>query len=258
MKLLAVADLHYSLRQFDWVIEVAPNYDMVILAGDMLDIASMVDPAAQIVVIREILRKFRSKAPLLVCSGNHDLDGDESDGERHARWLRTVRSMDIPVDGDTLHIDETTLTLCPWWDGTATRDGIGLQLEKASGERRRHWIWLYHAPPTDSPISWSGQRHFGDPALTEWVTKYQPDLVFCGHVHEAPFQRNGSWIDRIGKTWLFNAGRQIGDVPTSISIDTDLNKAAWFSLEGAEAADLDQPLTRPLPELLERPVWLPY
>ncbi len=257
MKLLAVADLHYSLRQFDWVIDVAGDYDLVVLAGDMLDIASAVDPAAQIIVMREILRKLRSKCRLLVCSGNHDLDGDDSAGERRARWLNTVRSLDIPVDGDTIHIEDTSLTLCPWWDGEATRDAIGTQLEAASRERREHWVWLYHAPPSDSPIAWSGQRSFGDPALTGWVNQYQPDLVFCGHVHEAPFQRDGSWIDRIGETWLFNAGRQIGDIPTSISLDTELHKAAWFSFEGAETADLDQPLSRPLPPLEERPDWLP-
>ena len=47
MRLLAVADLHYSLPQFDWVLEVAPDFDVVVLAGDMLELASIVDRRAQ-------------------------------------------------------------------------------------------------------------------------------------------------------------------------------------------------------------------
>ena len=39
MRLLAVADLHYSLPQFDWVLEVAPDFDVVVLAGDLLELS---------------------------------------------------------------------------------------------------------------------------------------------------------------------------------------------------------------------------
>ena len=47
MRLLAVADLHYSLPQFDWVLEVAPDFDVVVLAGDLLELSSIVDRRAQ-------------------------------------------------------------------------------------------------------------------------------------------------------------------------------------------------------------------
>ena len=54
MRLLAVADLHYSLPQFDWVLEVAPDFDVVVLAGDLLELASIVDRRAQAIVVRNI------------------------------------------------------------------------------------------------------------------------------------------------------------------------------------------------------------
>jgi len=41
MRLLAVADIHYSLPQFDWVLEIAADFDVVVLAGDHLELASM-------------------------------------------------------------------------------------------------------------------------------------------------------------------------------------------------------------------------
>ena len=75
-------------------------------------------------------------------------------------------------------------------------------------------------------------------------------------MHEAPFARNGSWVDRIGDTWLFNGGRQIGEIPTTIAIDTEAKEAAWFSLEGAESVKLDAPLARPIPPLMALPDWL--
>ena len=82
MKLLIVADLHYTLPQFDWVLGAAHNYDAVILAGDLLDIGSMVDLGAQMVVVKGYLRRLRQATELLVCSGNHDLDGLGANGEK--------------------------------------------------------------------------------------------------------------------------------------------------------------------------------
>jgi hypothetical protein len=42
MRCLVVADLHYSLPQFDWLLSAAPQFDLVIFAGDALDIGSIV------------------------------------------------------------------------------------------------------------------------------------------------------------------------------------------------------------------------
>lgn len=256
MKLLVVADLHYALPQFDWVLGVAEDYDIVIVAGDLLDAAGFVEPAAQVVVVRKYLQRLRQKARTLVVSGNHDLDALGTNGEKQAVWLETVRKLDIPTDGDTLTVSDTLITLCPWWDGPETQKQIDAQLAEAATRRTGQWIWAYHAPPPDSPIAWGGHRYYGDEALADWVRRYKPDLVFCGHVHEAPFVADGSWTDRIGETWLFNAGKQIGDVPTAIALDTDVGEAAWFSIEGAEKISLAEPLTRPIPPLTELPGWI--
>jgi len=43
MRCLVVADLHYSLPQFDWLLTAAPQFDLVIFAGDALDVGSRVD-----------------------------------------------------------------------------------------------------------------------------------------------------------------------------------------------------------------------
>ena len=78
---------------------------------------------------------------------------------------------------------------------------------------------MYHWPPLGSPTCWTGRRHYGDADLGGWIDEHRPDIVLTGHVHEPPFKPDGAWADRIGDTWVFNAGRQIGPVPARIEID---------------------------------------
>jgi hypothetical protein len=79
-------------------------------------------------------------------------------------------------------------------------------------------------------------------------------MVFCGHIHQSPFRSGGSWVDRVGDTWVFNPGRQIGPVPTHVVVDTDAGTAMWFSLAGNEVVSLREPLVRPVAELTDHPV----
>ena len=69
MKALIVADLHYSLRQFDWLLRVAADYDVVVIAGDLLDIAADCELDVQIVVVMKYLALIRKQTRLIVCSG---------------------------------------------------------------------------------------------------------------------------------------------------------------------------------------------
>ena len=255
MRILAVADLHYTLPQFDWLMQVAPRYDLVVIAGDLLDGSSFVTTSAQMVVVLKYLERLRELTPLLVCSGNHDLNSAYSTGERYARWVPYARSARAHADNETLELDGMSFTVCPWWDGDIAKGRIERQLSEAAARRAGPWIWVYHAPPTDAAVSWSGSRSYGDAELARWIDLYQPDMVFGGHVHEAPFARGGSWASRVGETWVFNAGRQIGDVPTHIVVDTERRAAAWFSFEGAGVVDLTS--AGPPEEMYELPDWVP-
>jgi len=88
MKALIVADLHYSLRQFDWLLRVAPDYDLVIIAGDLLDIAGHCDLDVQIVVVTKYLARIARQTRLVTCSGNHDGDTRNEADEFIAEWLQ--------------------------------------------------------------------------------------------------------------------------------------------------------------------------
>ena len=238
MRILLVSDLHYTLRQFDWIVEAAPDFDLVVLAGDQLDVSSSVECDAQIVVVLKYLELIAGVCPVIVSSGNHDLSGPDANGERAALWLDEARSLGVHTDGDALAVDDTLITICPWWDGPVGRAAVAAQLATDAARRPERWVWIYHWPPVASPTSWTGTRHYGDADLAGWIDQFQPDLVLAGHVHQPPFQRDGSWFDRIGRTWVFNPGRQIGAVPTRIELDLAEQRATWISLAGVEEIDL--------------------
>jgi len=233
MRILLTSDLHYKLRQYDWLLSAAPNFDAVVIAGDHIDGQSALPGPVQIAALSATFSELAKKSRVLVCSGNHDLNAWNGQGEKVANWLAPVRSDALAVDGDTVHIGETLFSVCPWWDGPYARDDVERMLERAAAKRSGRWIWVYHAPP-EGVLSWTGKRHYGDSALPDLIGRFSPTAVLCGHIHEAPFKSGGSWIDRIGDTWLFNAGRQIGDIPARIEIDFSRQAARWISLAGVE------------------------
>ncbi|MGJ4944427.1 metallophosphoesterase family protein [Bradyrhizobium sp. HKCCYLS1011] len=256
MRYLVVADLHYTLPQFDWLVAAAVHFDLVIFAGDALDLGSIVDYRAQIVVVRKYLSIIAARTRVALCSGNHDLDNRSPEGEKIASWIREVRELGIACDGDTLRLGDLTLTICPWWDGPLVKASIERQLSDATAERATNWVWVHHAPPTNSPVSWGGKRFFGDSELLNWITRYQPSMVISGHVHQSPFIEEGSWFDRLGSTWVFNTGRQPGRPPTYIVVEPSARRAYWLAAGQAEWIDLNAPLQRPARPVADPPDWL--
>jgi Icc-related predicted phosphoesterase len=238
VRILLVSDLHYALPQFDWVVRVAPAFDLVVLAGDQLNVSSTVPLDAQAIVVLQYLTMLQLAGRVAVSSGNHDLTGPDANGEQAALWLSEAHSAGVPTDGDALLVDDTLFTICPWWDGPAGRAALQAQLAAAAERRPTRWIWVYHWPPMGSPTCWTGKRHYGDADLAGWIHQYQPDMVLAGHVHQPPFKPSGAWADRIGKTWVFNPGQQIGPVPAHIEIDLALGTARWRSLMGEESVQL--------------------
>ena len=256
MRCLVVADLHYSLPQFDWLLSAAPQFDLVIFAGDALDIGSLVDFRAQIVVVKKYLALLSGITRVILCSGNHDLDERNPEGEKIARWIGDGRELGIACDGDSLTIGDTLFTVCPWWDGPLVKQRIDNQLREAAAGRPRRWIWVHHAPPANSPTSWGGKRFFGDVELAQWIRTYQPSMVISGHVHQSPFIPDGSWFDRLGDTWVFNAGLQAGRPPVHIVLDVDAGMAFWLALGDEQCIDLNAPLRRPAAAVANLPAWL--
>ncbi len=239
MKLLAVSDLHFGLTQFDWVAQQAERHDAVIIAGDLLDISGHLDLDSQITVVVKYLRAISAKTRLLVCSGNHDGDEKNAAQEYVARWLQRVRAAGLTVDGTGLDLPGLRLSVCPWWDGPATRETMRTFLRAEKLLAPAAWLWVHHAPPNGVGVSWTGREHAGDAFLVETIGELGPDFVFSGHIHNSPFRTGGAWAARIGRTWVFNPGRQQGAPPAYIELDLGARTARWVSQAGEEQISLD-------------------
>lgn len=247
MRVLLVADLHYDLRKLDWLLARAADpgatIDVAVVAGDLLDIASPVPLDTQIAVVLRYLERLAEAVPTLVCSGNHDLDHRSESGEKATGWLAEARPHGVHVDGDSFDLGGWRLSACAWWEGPATLAALEEQLAAAATDRPDRWLWAFHGPP-EGPLSWTGARHYADPELPRLLDTYRPDVVLCGHIHQAPFTSDGAWAEHRGSTWLFNAGYQRGDRPTFIELDLgDDPSASWWSTAGEGEIDLSDPST---------------
>lgn len=238
MRILVASDLHYRLPHYDWLVEAAAGVDVVALPGDLADVRSQVPHEVQIVVLANYLRMLAEKTVVVAASGNHDLDGPGPHGEQVAGWLAATSHERLYVDGSSVDLDDTRFTACAWWDGPVTREEVAAQLAAAAVDRPARWVWVYHAPPAGTPLVTDGRRTFPDEDLAAWIAELQPDIVLCGHIHQAPWAEGGSWHARIGRTWVFNPGKGLGPVPAHVLIDTEAGVAEWSAADDAGTVSL--------------------
>ena len=247
MRLLLVSDLHYTLRQLDWLVERGPQRGRGRARWGSPGRLVHGPARSQIAVVGRYLERLVAETTIVACSGNHDLTQRDADGEKAAPWLLDARRHGVLVDGDSAEVAGTLITVCPWWDGPSQRATLARQLERDRQRAVRPWIWVYHWPPASSPTTWTGRSFYGDDELLAWIEQLGPDIVLAGHVHQPPFQAEGAWADRIGSTWVFNAGRQIGPEPSHVVVDLDRDTATWTSMMGVEVQDLSLLPNRPRP-----------
>ena len=223
MRLLLVSDLHYTLKQLDWVHGGR---------GPVRRRRHRRRPPRHLVGGRgrrgadrgrssSTCAGCRAKTRLVVSSGNHDLTATRR-GRREAarRWMsparaargrgrrrhprdRRHRDHGLPVVGRAAGCAAVGAQLAR--DAERARPAVDLGLPRAArrlaGELGRHAALRRRRAPR------AGSR------------QYRPDIVLTGHIHQSPFRNGGSWVDRIGDTWVFNAGRQIGPSPTHVIVD---------------------------------------
>ncbi len=201
MRILMVGDVHYDLRQLDWLLSQAADYELVVVVGDLLDISSTVPLDAQIPVVLRYLERLAERTATAVCSGNHDLTGLDADGEQAAGCWRPAARV---CRQRLLVVGDAQVDVHPWWDGPIGRQRLERRLEapreaRHAPEAPRRWIWVYHWPPPDVPVSWVGTKSYRAPTSPAGSTGSGPDLVLTGHVHQSPWVDGGSWSPTGGR-----------------------------------------------------------
>jgi Icc-related predicted phosphoesterase len=145
----------------------------------------------------------------------------------------------LVVDNGCFENEHLRILSFPWWEEEDEMERVSALLK--SNHRTadpRPVFWVHHAPPRGARTSWNGKRDLGDGTLLEWIEAYQPTLVLSGHVHNAPYYPEGSWIDRIGNTVVINGGKQIGETPATIEIELENGALTWCGMEGCQEASL--------------------
>jgi uncharacterized protein len=79
-------------------------------------------------------------------------------------------------------------------------------------------VFCPHAPPAGTSCDRLGSgRHVGSSAVRELVEREQPDLVLCGHIHEA------RGMDSIGRSRIVNPGPAAAGHYALVEIDGELD-----------------------------------
>ena len=226
MRILHVADIHYRLDWFDWISQQAGNYDVLVVAGDLLNMDSLeATPLPQQAhIVCDWLKTLPN--PAVVCTGNHDVWLTEArvktDIFAEGGWLQSCKREGLVVDGQNAAIYGEHFAAVKWgcadWPDSTT-------------------IVVCHAPPEWTRISKNSKGvDWGDFEISMRIQERRPKYVLSGHVHQAM-----DWMATEGASYCFNPGfAWKALVPNHIIIDTTKKIACWHSnSRGRESRRLD-------------------
>lgn len=212
MRILHLADLHLEAKWFDWVGNRAAEYDLVVLAGDLLNMFSNVSLHDQARACGDWLLAL--PVPTVVCSGNHDywVSDPRAGMDAHAegQWLRSLRGRGrvVGADGDIIDHAGLRIAINGWLQLPEGGDGVD--------------VVVTHAPPVGCKCAAdSNGRDHGDPELWDVLRDAPPRLVLAGHIHRAPV-RWARWSPMDGSTLVLVPGNdEESDVPAHWVLDID-------------------------------------
>ena len=251
MRLILTSDLHRDGGKLLWLLEEAPPYDALLIAGDMLDIFSKTSfPEQTSGALRTRQAFINSGKSIAWCSGNHDFspDGKAPISGASPMWMREQPSTETQLgDGESRLLaaggERIVVTTIPWKAQECS--GItgrllseGKQLRSENGVP---WIILYHEPPQGTPLAASSDTS-GGTFSRRLIEEAKPEFSLHGHIHTAPMVPGGSWMGRIETTVCFNAGQSLAGEPLHYVL-LDLRwpgnwTAEWHGDERIEALTL--------------------
>lgn len=191
MKLQIFSDIHNDWRTLERLLAVDADY--YIAAGDQVSWARGLDRCG------EILRTRGDK--VYVLPGNHESASQIADmcaryglndfHEKHieiAGWQIAGLGYSSPTPFDT--------------PGEYTEPQLAQRLEPFAP--LHPLVLICHAPPFDTALDQVRPGlHAGSTAVRDFIDRHQPELFFCGHIHEA----EGVEIT-LGKTRARNVGKR--------------------------------------------------
>jgi Icc-related predicted phosphoesterase len=193
MKLIAITDLHDHQAVLRRILSDAGSADAILLGGDLTNFGSPADAE------RLVQEAQTTGITVWAVAGNCDsAEIDQRLVELGVSLMgRGVIEQEVGLHG---------LSAMPPWRSDMyqfTEDELAQALQaghKSIGDAKHHVV-LSHSPPQNMTVDrtmWDD--HVGSSALREFIETTQPDLVFCGHIHEARS------VEKLGRTTVVNCG----------------------------------------------------
>jgi Calcineurin-like phosphoesterase len=228
MKILLTADLHFRMEWFRWLIEQAPGYDLVCIAGDLLDMFNVEPKKEQARQISRLIRELADIVPVAICSGNHDNAGELVSYDRASvyQWFIELGTHPkIVTDGRTQKFEDIILTTIPYHCSKKEKSiwlDRGLTIRKQTG---MPWMVLHNVPPK------SGQGVSGEESeAADLLSRYRPDYFVSGHDHSFPYVFGQSWRQNVNEVCLLVPGQLLpAPYPNYIHLNTLTGESSWHT-----------------------------
>jgi hypothetical protein len=194
MRIFACSDVHGGTGAVLRHLRAEPGIDAIVVAGDITTKGTPADAEAFLTALK------RSGLPVVAVAGNMD----------PPRIEETLMLQNVSVNGTGIMIGDVGffgVSACPptpfHTPYEISEEEILRRAEEGwamvRGARRK--VFVPHAPPAKTALdrTWTG-LHVGSTAVREFIERREPDLVICGHIHEA------RGTDRLGGTLIVNCG----------------------------------------------------
>lgn len=226
MRILLTADIHYNSNWFAWLSEQALNFDLIAIAGDLLNIFVDIDLAAQIVLAQAHCRRIAENTHLVISSGNHDATGDVvlPPSAPAYQWLVELSSVkNVTPDGQTEIVRDLVVSTIPYGSIPITSSPLFESGHRLRAETGKKWLVIHHEPPALNNIE-TGESN----GLRKLLEEYKPNYCVSGHIHNQPYELGGRWAHLIGETILFTPGQiPYAPWPNHIELNLATGKAYW-------------------------------
>lgn len=193
--LLTLGDLHGRIGWTPALEAAAARSAAILVTGDLTQFGTPEDAAG-------LLDELTARGPLvLAVAGNCDSPGIEDH----------LRERGVSLHGQGRLI-AGGIGVCGVSGSNRTPFGTPLEYTDDELDEALHRGWesireapvriiVHHAPPWNTRVDRTGTgQHVGVKGLRTFCEQERPELVVCGHIHEA------RGIDRIGETLVVNGG----------------------------------------------------
>lgn len=172
MKMLLFSDIHADTRALESLMNV--EADAYFCAGDLVNWGRGLE------TVGDIMKRRAGK--VYVIPGNHESESDIR--------LFCARFGFHAMHGRMMEFDGVRVAALGYSNPTpfdTPGEYSEAELERRLAEFQGYGpqVLICHCPPKDTPLDGTPKGlHFGSSAVADFIKQNQPQMFFCGHVHE--------------------------------------------------------------------------